>query len=132
VDNNPDKKKGDNIPMPARILAVADAYASMTDNRPYRKAHSHEEAVQEIMKNSGKQFIVATETGMVHALKKKRPDGEFILASERAVCPNMKRITVEKILWSLEDNKYVITVPDEIRTKAKRSLERMVEVVPAK
>jgi HD-GYP domain-containing protein (c-di-GMP phosphodiesterase class II)/putative methionine-R-sulfoxide reductase with GAF domain len=52
----PDKKKGDDIPMAARILAVADAYASMIDNRPYRKAHSHEEAVQEIMKNSGKQF----------------------------------------------------------------------------
>ncbi len=85
-----------------------------------------------VTKSIAKQFIVATETGMVHALKKKRPDGEFILASERAVCPNMKRITVEKILWALEDNKYVITVPDEIRTKAKRALERMVDVVPAK
>jgi HD-GYP domain-containing protein (c-di-GMP phosphodiesterase class II)/putative methionine-R-sulfoxide reductase with GAF domain len=52
----PDKKKGEDIPLVARILAVADAYGSMIDNRPYREAHSHEEAVQEIMKNSGKQF----------------------------------------------------------------------------
>lgn len=85
-----------------------------------------------VAKSSAKRFIVATETGMVHALKKKRPDGEFILASERAVCPNMKRISVEKILWALEDNKYVITVPEDIRVKAKRALERMVEVVPPK
>jgi quinolinate synthase len=83
-----------------------------------------------VAQSSAKQFIVATETGMIHALKKKRPDGEFILASERAVCPNMKRISVEKILWSLEDNKYVIKVAEDIRVKAKKALERMVEIVP--
>jgi HD-GYP domain-containing protein (c-di-GMP phosphodiesterase class II) len=52
----PDKKKGEDIPLPARILSVADAYGSMIDDRPYRQAHSHEEAVQEIVKNSGTQF----------------------------------------------------------------------------
>jgi HD-GYP domain-containing protein (c-di-GMP phosphodiesterase class II)/putative methionine-R-sulfoxide reductase with GAF domain len=52
----PDKKKGEDIPLPARILAVANAYGSMIDNRPYRQACTHEDAVQEIMKNSGTQF----------------------------------------------------------------------------
>lgn len=52
----PDKKKGEDIPLPARILAVADAYGSMIDNRPYRQAHSQAHALQEIMKNSGTQF----------------------------------------------------------------------------
>jgi HD-GYP domain-containing protein (c-di-GMP phosphodiesterase class II) len=52
----PDKKKGEDIPLPARILAVADAYGSMTDDRPYRQAHSPDYAVQEIVKNSGTQF----------------------------------------------------------------------------
>lgn len=52
----PDKRKGNDIPLPARILAVADAYGSMIDNRPYRQARSPEDAVQEIMKNSGTQF----------------------------------------------------------------------------
>ena len=52
----PDRKKGEDIPLPARILAVADAYGSMIDNRPYRQAHSHNDALQEIMKNSGTQF----------------------------------------------------------------------------
>ena len=48
--------KGDEIPLGARILAVADAYDSMTSDRSYRKALSREVAIDEIMKNSGKQF----------------------------------------------------------------------------
>ena len=52
----PDKRGGEDIPLGARILAVADAYGSMIDNRPYRDAKNHDQAVQEIMKNSGAQF----------------------------------------------------------------------------
>jgi HD-GYP domain-containing protein (c-di-GMP phosphodiesterase class II) len=52
----PNKLQGEDIPLSARILSVADAYGSMIDERPYRQARSHEEAVQEIMNNSGKQF----------------------------------------------------------------------------
>ena len=79
-----------------------------------------------------KRFIIATEKGIIHALKKENPDAEFIAASERAVCPNMKKITVEKIVWALEDMQYEIKVPEEIREKAKRSLDRMVETLPAR
>ena len=42
--------------MPARILAVVDAYDAMTNNRPYRAALTHEEAIDELLKNSGIQF----------------------------------------------------------------------------
>lgn len=52
----PDKREGNDIPLAARILAVADAYSSMIDDRPYRSARTHAEAVNEITKNSGKQF----------------------------------------------------------------------------
>ncbi len=79
-----------------------------------------------------KRFIIATEKGIIHALKKENPDAEFIAASERAVCPNMKKITVEKIVWALEDMQYEIKVPEEIREKAKRALDRMVETLPAR
>lgn len=82
-------------------------------------------------KSEAKRFIVGTETGIIHALKKERPDAEFIPASEKAVCPNMKKITIEKILWSLEEMKYQITVPQVIREKAKKSLDRMVAILPA-
>jgi quinolinate synthase len=83
-------------------------------------------------KNSAKRFIVATEIGMIYALKRQNPQAEFIAASERAICPNMKRITVEKVLWSLEDMQYKVTLPDKVRVKAKKALDRMVATLPAK
>jgi len=83
-----------------------------------------------VKQSKGKGFIVATEMGMIHALKKVRPDAEFIAASERAVCPNMKKVTVDKIIASLEDMKYVIKVDESIREKAKKALDRMVEILP--
>jgi len=82
--------------------------------------------------SEAKTFIVATETGIIHTLKKENPDKEFIPAGTRAVCPNMKRITLDKVLWSLEDMQYKVTVQDEIRTRAKRALDRMVAVLPTK
>jgi quinolinate synthase len=77
-------------------------------------------------------FIVATETGIIHSLKKQNPGAEFIPASKRAICPNMKKITLEKIIWALEDMQYEITVAEEIRHKAKKALDRMVEILPAR
>lgn len=82
--------------------------------------------------NNAKQFIVATEVGIIHTLKKQNPDKEFIAAAERAICPNMKRITLEKIAWSLEDMQYRIAVPDDIRAKAKKALDRMLEIFPVR
>jgi putative nucleotidyltransferase with HDIG domain len=52
----PDRLAGDDIPLEARILAVADAYEAMTSNRPYRKARSSREAVEEIRRGAGSQF----------------------------------------------------------------------------
>ncbi len=82
--------------------------------------------------SSAKHFIVATETGIIHALKKRNGQAEFIPASERAVCPNMKKITLDKIISALEDMKYKIEVPNEISVKARKALDRMVEVLPAR
>ncbi len=81
-------------------------------------------------KSTAKRFIVATETGMLHPLKRQNEGAEFIAAGDRAICPNMKKITLEKILWSLEDMQYKVTVPDEVRIKAEKALDRMVETLP--
>jgi quinolinate synthase len=83
-------------------------------------------------KSPAKQFIVATELGLLYTLKKRNPNKEFFPASTRAICPNMKRISLEKILWSLQDMEHKITVPEPIRLKALNALDRMLEVVPAK
>jgi len=78
-----------------------------------------------------RQFIVVTEIGILHSLKKANPDKEFFPASERAACPNMKKINLEKVLWSLQDMRERIVVPDNIRVRARSALDRMLEVLPA-
>lgn len=78
-------------------------------------------------KSSEKEFIVGTETGIIHKLQKENPGKRFYPASEHAVCPNMKRTTLEKVLWSLEEMKTEVRVPDEIRRKARRAIDKMVE-----
>jgi len=83
-------------------------------------------------KSTAKRFIIATEIGIIHALKKQNPEAEFVPASERAVCPNMKKITLDKLIGSLEDMQYKITVPDRIRIEARKSLDRMVGILPAR
>lgn len=82
-------------------------------------------------KSSANKFIIATEAGIIYTLKKQNPEKEFILASPRAICTNMKRINLEKIVWSLEDMQYKITVPDDIVAKAKKSLDRMLSILPS-
>lgn len=75
-----------------------------------------------------KEFIVGTEIGIIHRLQKENPDKKFYPATALALCPNMKKSTLEKILWSLEDEKYLITVPAEIAAKAKLAIERMLAI----
>jgi quinolinate synthase len=80
--------------------------------------------------SEARQFIVATEVGILHALRNERPDAEFIAASRRGVCPNMKKTTLDKVVASLENMQYRITVPSDIAIRAKKSLDRMVEILP--
>jgi quinolinate synthase len=76
------------------------------------------------------EFIIVTEQGIIHTLQKKYPDKSFYPVSEKAICPNMKKISLEKVAWALEDMQYQVTVPEPIRSNAKRSLDRMLEVIP--
>ncbi len=80
--------------------------------------------------STAESFIVATEIGMIHALKKQNPNAEFIPASDKAICPNMKRITLDKVIASLQDMQYKVAVPEDMAARAKRALDRMVEVLP--
>jgi len=75
-----------------------------------------------------KDIVVGTEIGVIHRLRKENPGKRFIAASEQAVCPNMKLITLEKILWSLEEMAPEVKVPEEIRLKAKAAVDKMLEI----
>jgi len=75
-----------------------------------------------------KEFIIATETGILHRLRKENPGKTFFPAAEEATCEFMKKITLEKVMWSLEDLQYRVTVPKETADKARQALEKMVAI----
>jgi len=76
-----------------------------------------------------KEFIVATEAGIVYRLKEDNPGKEFYPASERAICPNMKKTTLEKVLFSLQELREEVRVPDDIRRRAQKAINRMLEII---
>ncbi len=75
------------------------------------------------------QLIVGTEIGILYRLRRENPGKRFIPASEQAICANMKLINIRKVLRSLEEMSPVVTVPDDIRRRAKKAVDRMLEVV---
>jgi quinolinate synthase len=87
--------------------------------------------VKEAGESTASKFLVATETGILHQLRKAAPGKVFEPINEYAVCRYMKTITPEKLLRSLKDMVFEVTVPEDIRVRAARAVERMVEISPA-
>jgi quinolinate synthase len=77
---------------------------------------------------AAKEIIVGTEPGMVYPLKKEVPDKEFYPAKEEATCPNMKKTTLEKVLWALEDLTYEVKIDNEIIQRAQKSIQAMLDL----
>jgi len=71
-------------------------------------------------------MIIGTETGILHRLNKENPGKTFVPATVKAVCPNMKKITLEKVLWALEDMKPEVRVPAEVRERALSAVDKML------
>ncbi|HEX7475572.1 MAG TPA: quinolinate synthase NadA [Dehalococcoidales bacterium] len=78
--------------------------------------------------NPAKEIIVGTEIGFVYRLRKENPGKYFYPASEQAVCPRMKLITLEKILWCLEQMAPEVKVPENVRFRAKQAVDKMLEI----
>ncbi len=75
-----------------------------------------------------KEFIVGTEIGLMHRLRKENPDSAFYPLRKDMICPNMKKTTLKSILRAFEENIYVVKVLEHIRVPAKRALDRMLEI----
>ena len=73
-----------------------------------------------------KTFLIGTELGILHRLKKDSPQKTFIILTRFADCPNMKLVTLEKILWSLEDMAPRVMVPEPTASRARQAIERML------
>ena len=78
-----------------------------------------------VKQTKAKTIIVGTEKGLLHRLKKENPKKEFIMIYDDAVCPNMKLLTLEKIYYSLKEEKHVVNIHKSIVKKARKPLERM-------
>jgi quinolinate synthase len=74
------------------------------------------------------EFIVATEVGILHRLRRENPEKTFYPANERAVCAFMKVTTLDKVLTSLSRMQHRITVPPDVARRARRAIERMVAI----
>jgi len=75
------------------------------------------------------EFIIATEAGLLYRLRRENPGKRFHRASPRALCPNMKKITLEKVRWSLEHRAPAVNIPDAgVRARARQAIERMLAV----
>jgi quinolinate synthase len=83
---------------------------------------------KEALTSNSKEFIVATETGLLHRMRKERKDAVFIPAYDGAICVNMKLHTLKKIYLSLSQGRYHVNLPAEIMTRARKPVELMLKI----
>jgi len=100
------------------VIALADEVASTSGMCRYAG------------RDEVREMVVGTEVGIIHRLRKENPGKKFIPVSEQAICPNMKLITLEKVLWSLEEMSPEVKVPREVRLKAVAAVDKMLQAKP--
>ena len=98
------------------VVSLADAVLSTSQMLRY------------VRENPARNFLIGTEEGLLHRLHKENPDKTFCSLSPGIMCPNMKRTTLETVATTMETMGNIITVPEEIRLRAKRALDRMLGV----
>jgi len=98
------------------VVALADKVASTTGIINFAK------------ESSAQEFIVGTESGILHQLHKGAPDKHFYMASTKLICPNMKKTTLESVHRALVTLQPRVQVPEDVRERAARSLARMLSL----
>lgn len=102
----------------------------MNGSSPYQKAYflSTEQMIRHAETSAAKEFIVATEMGMLYRLRKDIPHKIFHPVSFEAVCEYMKMNTLEKLLDSLKNDRIEVTVEDDVKNKAQTAIQRMLTI----
>jgi quinolinate synthase len=131
---------------PTHVKILPEDVVKAKKNRPQAKLVIHPECIPEVVamadevlstegicryakESDAQEIIVGTEPGLIYRLKKENPQKKFYPASVLATCPNMRLTNLEKVLWSLEDMKDEVKVPENIRLKAKRAVDKMLEIL---
>lgn len=144
---NHTKKRVVSIPKfgfcPVHILFNKEAILKLKEIHPDAEVLAHPECTPEVcgvadfvgstskmyrqaLVSKAKKFIVATEVGLLHRMKKDRFDATFIPAYEEAVCAQMKLHTLEKLYLSLKNKRYEVKIPPKIMTSARNAVEIML------
>ncbi len=98
------------------VIALAEAALSTSQMLRHAKASSY---------NS---FIIGTEEGILHRLRQENPDKSFYLILNSQICTDMKKTTLEILAQTMELRQNIVTVPEEIRVKAKQAVDRMLTI----
>ena len=101
---------------PPEILDIADHICSTSGMYVYAR------------QSPAKRFIVGTEAGILYRLRLENPEKEFILPTTRLICPNMKLTSLEDVRDALQSMQPRITVPADVRERARLALDRMLAV----
>jgi len=99
-----------------KVIELADAALSTSQMLRYAKG------------SNAKIFLIGTEEGMLYPLRKQNPDKEFHLISDSLVCPDMKKTTLETVIETMKARENIVTVPEEIRVRAKKAIDRMLAI----
>ena len=100
----------------AEVIDLSDAALSTSQMLRHAKQSNH------------KTFLIGTEEGILHPLRKENQEKEFHLISDKLVCRDMKKTTLEILIETMEARKNVVTIPEETRVKAKQAIDRMLEI----
>jgi len=98
------------------VLDLADAVRSTSGMLEYART------------SSAREFIIGTEKGILHTLRKENPGKSFFSPSPHLICPDMKRITLDDLIMALREKRYQIVIPEDIRRRALQAVERMLAI----
>jgi quinolinate synthase len=98
------------------VLEIADHVTSTSGMLRFAKA------------SPVKEFIVGTEIGLIYRLKKENPEKNFYPLRKDMICLDMKKTTLGSVFRALQENTYIVKVPEEIRIPAKNALDRMLDI----
>lgn len=110
----------------AKVLVHPECQKEVTDMADYVGSTSG--IISYAGKSDAGEFIVCTEMGVMYELKRQNPDKKFYTAGNMQICPNMKKITLEKIIAVLSQDSEGLVLPDERMAKANEPLKRMLQL----
>jgi quinolinate synthase len=84
--------------------------------------------LKHVAESNEKEFIIGTESGLIYPLQKNHPDKQFYKASDMFICPDMKRISLDDIVNTLDNLSPEIRVPPDIQERARNAVERMIQI----